>query len=108
MSDILREAITDARTIKDIALDNAKKAINETLESRLINMIDDNIKKYVNEEDDIELGDEDEDVVIDIKVEKDKDKDNQINESNMLKRKNKYLHEEEDKEKTKKKKKRKI
>lgn len=102
MSDILREAITDARTIKDIALDNAKKAINETLESRLINMIDDNIKKYVNEEDDIELGDEDEDVVIDIKVEKDKDKDNQINESNMLKRKNKYLHEEEDKEKNKK------
>ena len=80
-SELLKEAIADAQTIKEVALQNAKDVLEEAFTTRLQSMISDRIQREAEEEmgyDDLSGGEseeEDEDVSGSAEVEKDQEGD---------------------------------
>ncbi len=80
-SELLKEAIADAQTIKEVALQNAKDVLEEAFTTRLQSMISDRIQREAEEEmgyDDLSGGEpeeEDENVSGSAEVEKDQEGD---------------------------------
>ncbi len=63
MDDLLKEAIADAKAVRETALENAKMALEEAFTPRLQNMLSQKIQNEIeDEDDDLEERDDDEDM----------------------------------------------
>ena len=60
MDDLLKEAIADAKAVRETALENAKMALEEAFTPRLQNMLSQKIQNEIEDEDDMEERDMDE------------------------------------------------
>ena len=52
MDDLLKEAIADAKAVRETALENAKMALEEAFTPRLQNMLSQKIQNEIEDEDD--------------------------------------------------------
>ena len=66
MSDLLKEAIADAKAVRETALANAKMALEEAFTPHLKSMLSAKLAEdeYEDEEDDIDVGDDEEEIEI--------------------------------------------
>ena len=87
MGDILKEAIADAKAVRETALQNAKIALEEAFTPRLQSMLSKKIQSEMEEEDDEkEEGyheEEDDDNPVDINIDADGDDDDDDMEERM-------------------------
>ena len=62
MDDLLKEAIADAKAVRETALENAKMALEEAFTPRLQNMLSQKIQTELEDEEEVEdeIGDEEE------------------------------------------------
>ena len=72
MDDLLKEAIADAKAVRETALENAKMALEEAFTPRLQNMLSKKIQTEL--EDEEEMGDEDGDEEVEMAM-NDEDED---------------------------------
>ena len=76
MDDLLKEAIADAKAVRETALENAKMALEEAFTPRLQNMLSQKIQNEIEDEDDKK----DEDVDLE-----ERDDDDDMEERSMMK-----------------------
>ena len=63
MDDLLKDAIADAKAVRETALENAKIALEEAFTPRLQSMLSKKIQSEIEEDDIEERGDDEEEII---------------------------------------------